>query len=292
MPDTLIQQRERTKEGPQSQATPATHDSRFLAAVVESSDDAIITKDLNGIITTWNAGAERIFGYAAKEVLGRPITILLPDDRQNEEPAILARLRKGERIDHFETVRRHKDGTLLNISLTVSPVRDETGRIIGASKIARDVTELLKARNALAQSRELLENTVQERTASLRQVIAQMEEFSYSVSHDLRAPVRAMHGYASALLEDYGNKLDPQGIEYLARIIQSGSRMDRLIHDVLTYSRLARQDIKLQPINLDHLVRDILQQYPEFDPKRANITIREPLPGVLGHEPSLTQAIS
>src|SRR3954469_21770978 len=92
MPDTLIQQRERTKEGPQSQATPATHDSRFLAAVVESSDDAIITKDLNGIITTWNAGAERIFGYSEEEVVGRPITILLPDDRQNEEPAILARL--------------------------------------------------------------------------------------------------------------------------------------------------------------------------------------------------------
>ena len=256
-----------------------------LAAIVESSDDAIISKDLNSIIASWNKGAEQIFGYTAEEVIGKPITILVPPERVNEEPEILDRIRRGERIIHYETVRRRKDGALIDISLTVSPIRDAHGTIIGASKVARDITDKVRAK-------EQLEHTVAERTASLREAIAQMEEFSYSVSHDLRSPVRAMHGYASALLEDYGDKLDAQGKEYLARIIQGGSRMDRLIHDVLTYSRLARQDMKLQPVNLDHLVRDILQQYPEFDPARANITIREPLPVVIGHEPSLSQAIS
>jgi PAS domain S-box-containing protein len=115
--------------------------NRTLAAVVEFSDDAIISKDLNGIIATFNHGAERLFGYKAEEVIGKPVTILFPPDRQHEEPKILASIRHGERIDHYETVRLRKDGTLVDISLTVSPVKDDRGRIIGASKIARDITE-------------------------------------------------------------------------------------------------------------------------------------------------------
>jgi PAS domain S-box-containing protein len=112
-----------------------------LAAIVESSDDAIASKDLNGIVVTWNKGAERIFGYAAEEIIGKPISILFPSDRQNEEHLILDRIRRGERIDHYDTVRVRKDGSLVDISLTVSPIRDGQGRVIGASKIARDVTE-------------------------------------------------------------------------------------------------------------------------------------------------------
>jgi PAS domain S-box-containing protein len=115
--------------------------NRVLAAVVESSDDSIISKGLDGIIATVNRGAERLFGYKAEEMVGKPVTILIPPDRQHEEPEILARIRRGERIDHYETVRRRKDGTLVDISLTVSPVKDDQGRIVGASKIARDITE-------------------------------------------------------------------------------------------------------------------------------------------------------
>jgi PAS domain S-box-containing protein len=115
-----------------------------VAAVVESSDDAIVTKDLSGIITSWNRGAEQIFGYKAKEVIGKPITILIPPDYPNEEPEILERIRRGERIHHYETIRLRKDGTPLNISLTVSPVRDSSGKIVGASKIARDITERIR----------------------------------------------------------------------------------------------------------------------------------------------------
>jgi PAS domain S-box-containing protein len=115
--------------------------SARLAAIVECSDDAIVSKNLDGIITSWNIGAERLFGYSAQEVVGKPITILIPDDRQDEETDILARLRRGERVDHFETIRRRKDGSLADLSLTISPIRDNDGRIIGASKIARDITE-------------------------------------------------------------------------------------------------------------------------------------------------------
>ena len=115
--------------------------SRRLAAIIESSDDAIITKDLNGTITSWNASAERLFGYTPEEIVGKPVTLLIPADRQHEEPRILERIRRGERIDHYETVRRRKDGTLLDISVTVSPLKDTNGTIIGASKIARDITE-------------------------------------------------------------------------------------------------------------------------------------------------------
>src|SRR5262245_2631157 len=112
-----------------------------LAAIVESSGDAIVTKDLEGIITSWNPGAERLFGYSPEEAIGKSVTILIPPDRYDEEPGILARVRRGERIDHYDTVRRRKDGSLIDVSLTVSPMKNSGGKIVGASKIARDVTE-------------------------------------------------------------------------------------------------------------------------------------------------------
>jgi two-component system CheB/CheR fusion protein len=118
--------------------------SRLLAAIIESSDDAIISKDLNGIITSWNAAAERLFGYKPDEIVGQSILTLIPPERQHEEPGIIKRIRQGERIDHYETVRRRKDGTLFDISVTVSPLRDHEGQIIGASKIARDITERIQ----------------------------------------------------------------------------------------------------------------------------------------------------
>ena len=126
----------------------ALHESeqrlRFLASIVETSDDAIVSKSLDGIITSWNKGAERVFGYSPSEAVGQPITLVIPADRQNEEREILTRIRRGERIDHFETVRQTKHGSLIVVSLTVSPVKDANGKIVGASKIARDITEQKK----------------------------------------------------------------------------------------------------------------------------------------------------
>jgi len=137
--------------------------SRRLIAIVESSDDAIVSKDLNGVIATWNRGAERLFGYMAHEVIGKPVTILIPEDRHTEEAHILERIRRGDRIEHFETLRRRKDGSLVTVSLTVSPVTDESGRIIGASKIARDITEQKRREEQIA----LLAREADHRTKNL-----------------------------------------------------------------------------------------------------------------------------
>jgi PAS domain S-box-containing protein len=141
---------------------------RFLASIIENSDDAIVSKNLDGIITSWNRGAERIFGYSASEAIGQHITLVIPFDRQSEEREILTRIRRGERIDHFETVRQGKHGTLIAVSLTVSPVKDASGKIVGASKIARDITEQRKnqelittlAREAEHRSKNLLANAL------------------------------------------------------------------------------------------------------------------------------------
>jgi PAS domain S-box-containing protein len=116
-----------------------------LAAIVDSSDDAIVSKDLNGVIVSWNRGAERLFGYSADEVVGKPITIIIPEDHRDEEPEILGRIRRGERVEHYETIRRRKDGSFVDISLSVSPIRDAAGRVVGASKIARDISDRKRA---------------------------------------------------------------------------------------------------------------------------------------------------
>src|SRR6187399_774197 len=127
-----------------------------FAAVIEYSDDAIITKTLNGVISSWNPGAQRLFGYTAAEAIGKPVTMLIPDNHLDEEPGILARLRRGERIDHYETIRRRKDGELINVSLTVSPIKDGTGRIIGASKIARDITRQKRSEELIREQAHVL----------------------------------------------------------------------------------------------------------------------------------------
>src|SRR5689334_15598941 len=130
--------------------------SYWLSAIIESAEDAIISKTLEGIITSWNKGAQRVFGYTADEVIGKSITILIPEGHLDEEPQILARLRAGDRIEHYETVRVRKDGKLIDISLTVSPIRGPHGQIIGASKIARDITEQKQARRELDEASERL----------------------------------------------------------------------------------------------------------------------------------------
>jgi PAS domain S-box-containing protein len=141
--------------------------AHFLASIVEYSDDAILTKDLASIIRSWNKGAEHLYGYTAEEALGKSVTMLIPPDRQNEEQAILERIQRGERVDHYETVRQRKDGNFVEISLTVSPIRTADGHIIGASNIARDITERKRAH----ERQQFLIRELQHRTQNLFSVI-------------------------------------------------------------------------------------------------------------------------
>ncbi len=175
-----------------------------LAAIVTSSDDAIISKDLNGIITTWNRGAERLFGYTEQEIVGRLITILMPPERIHEEPGILARIRAGKSVEHYETVWRRKDGTLLNMSLTVSPIKDEHGRITGASKVARDITDRKRQEAELRRWKDELEIRVQERTGELLatqgRLMTVTSQLSLTEQRERRKLARDLHDYLAQML--------------------------------------------------------------------------------------------
>jgi two-component system, chemotaxis family, CheB/CheR fusion protein len=172
--------------------------ARRLAAIVESSDDAIVSKDLNGIIETWNKGAERLFGYGAEEVIGKSITIIIPPERQHEEVSILDRIRRGEPIDHFETQRCRKDGSLVDISLTISPVTDETGKVVGASKIARDITEQKRREQQIS----LLAREADHRTNNLLAVAQATVHLTHAESApDLK---KAIEGRLRALANAHG----------------------------------------------------------------------------------------
>ncbi len=359
-----------------------------LAAIVESSDDAIIGKTLDGIITSWNRGAEKAFGYSPQEAIGKPMLMIIPPERAGEEPKILARIARGESVDHFETVRVRKDGKRIDISATISPLKDSSGKIIGASKIARDITEQKHAQEQLKaflkeigdlksaldehaivaitdpqgkityvndkfcaiskysreeligqdhrlinsgfHSKEFirdlwttithgkvwkgeiknkakdssfywvdttivpflnddgkprqyvairaditerkaaavevvqlnaeLEQRVAQRTVELEAANKELEAFSYSISHDLRAPLRAVNGFAGIVLEDFSPQLPEEGKRYLERIRNGGQQMGELIDDLLAFSRLSRRPVSRQTIDNSKLVKIILDE--------------------------------
>jgi PAS domain S-box-containing protein len=442
------------------------HADEYLAAIIASSSDPIISKNLDGTITSWNRGAEHLFKYTAAEAIGKPISMIVPPERQSEEVEILARLHTGERIENFQTERLRKDGVRVPVSLTISPIRDRRGNIIGASKIARDITELKRAeerterhvqrlvllstaarrllesthplelmneifddaatsfgldfyfhfvvqpdeqsmrlsafrgispemaheiaplpfgqsisgtvardrkpivladvqlssdpmtepirrlgitayachpmvanghllgtlsfgsrrerhfspvlietigaltdmaatavarhkaeqavadaRRKLASQTESLETAVRERTAKLEEAIADLETFSYTVSHDLRSPLRTMQGFAHLVLTDYGHQLDDQARDYLQRIDRASARMDTLIMEVLAYSRVARAPLRHEAIDLEQLVDDVIRREATLQPAAANIEIVRPLATVVGNRSTLTQSV-
>ncbi len=383
----------------------------LLAAVVDSSDDAIISKDLSGTITSWNRGAEMVFGYSASEAIGKPMLMLIPPERVDEESHILGCIRRGEGVDHFETVRVRKDGRTIDISATISPIKDSSGAIVGASKIARDITErkqtearlkgqteelsrqaeeLMRSQRALetqtlmlqsvldsmaeglvaadetgkfilwnpAATRivglgatnvppgewnkhygvylpdtitplpndqnpllraihgevstaeiflrnpeleegvwieisggplkgkdgatrggvvafrdvtkrktyeqeirklnEELEERVAQRTAQLAAANHELEAFTYSVSHDLRAPLRHIGGFSKILIEDFGAAMDPEARQHLERIADGVRRMGLLVDELLNLARVGRHALHLQLTELNSVIEDVV----------------------------------
>ena len=200
-----------------------------LAAIVESSDDAIISKDMNGIIQTWNRGAERIFGYTAGEALGQHISLLTPPDRKDEIPDILERISRGESIEHYETRRRAKGRQDFTRFLTISPLRDAVGSIIGASKIARDITE---------QKRD------EER---MRQLNDDLEQFAYVASHDLQEPLRMVTSYTQLLAREYKGKLGKDADQFIAYAVEGAQRMEDLLKGMREYWQPANARRSLIP---------------------------------------------
>jgi PAS domain S-box-containing protein len=401
-----------------------------LGAIIEHSGDAIFTKNLNGVIQTWNSSAERLFGYRAEEIVGKHITVLFPPDRLNEEDHIIGRLRQGQPIERLQTIRVAKGGRQIPVAVSVSPLKDADGEIIGASKIVHDISDIVAAREALVQEKELLattlasigdavivtdaqgritfvnaeaerltkwsntdaagqplpkvfritnektrapvenpvekvlrlgtvvglanhtvliakdgtetpiddsaapirkpdgplfgvvlvfrdftekkqaeqalrqaqeelrqhaatlETTVAQRTASLRETVTELEAFSYSIAHDMRAPLRAMQGFARILESEHSAQLDSEAQSYLQRIQAAATRLDRLIVDILNYSKVVRGILELQPVDPETLINDIVSSYPSLHKDDVKITIESPLPRVLANDAALTQVIS
>jgi PAS domain S-box-containing protein len=229
---------------------------RELAAIVASSGDAIIGLTLDGIITSWNRGAVQLFGYAADEMVGSPIARLLPPGREDEEAVSLVRLRAGE-VRQFETVRRHKDGRDIDVWVTSSPTYDATGGMVGGSKVVRDITARRRAEAAVVRAREHAERTSRE-----------LEAFSYSVAHDLRAPLRAINGFARLLVEDHAGQLDAQGRDYVDEVRAGVHRMAALIDALLALSRLTRKDLRRESVDLATLARACVAELAVADPER------------------------
>jgi PAS domain S-box-containing protein len=230
-------------------------EKNWLAAIVESSDDAIIFKDLNGIINTWNNGAERIFGYTAEEVIGKPVTILIPQEYQYEEPGIIARVRRGERIEHYETVRRRKDGELINISLTVSPVKDDEGIIIGASKIARNITDRKQVEQKLAEMFEREKAARQEVEAVARA----KDDFIAMLSHELRTPLNPVLLIASDSAQNPELPADVRA--QFETILKNVEVEARLIDDLLDLSHInhGKLKLKMQTVDAHAVLREAIQ---------------------------------
>ena len=219
-----------------------------LASSGESSDDAISGKTLDGTIRNWNAGAERMYGYVAGEIVGRPISILVPPRRPDEVPELLEKIIAGEGVEDYETVRVRKDGQEIHISLTISPIRDAAGNITGASSIARDITERKQAEEALRKAHDELQATN-----------AELEAFTYSVSHDLRAPLRHIDGFTRILVEELGPALDPTARHYLERVQQGARHMGILVDDLLHLSRIGRQQLHTHGTSLHSLVDEVIR---------------------------------
>jgi PAS domain S-box-containing protein len=213
-----------------------------LAAIVASSDDAIVSKDLNGIITSWNTAAERLFGYTAAEAIGKSIILVIPVDRLNEEAGVMARIRAGLSVEHFETIRQHKSGRMIDISLTVSPIRTEDGRIIGASKIARDITEQRRLR------------AMSEEASRLK------DEFLAVLSHELRTPLNTVLGYARMLRREDKRMTGPLRERALEALERNADSLTRLVGDVLDTSRIVTGKLRLAlaPCAIDDVIEQAM----------------------------------
>jgi PAS domain S-box-containing protein len=211
--------------------------SAKLAAIVESSDDAIIGKNLDGVVTSWNRGAEQIFGFSEGEIVGQPILKLIPEQLHHEEPVILARLRSGEKIDHYETIRRTRDGRLIQVSLTISPIRDKEGIVIGVSKIARDITEQ-------------------------KQDEQRKNDFIGMASHELKTPLTSLHALVQVLQQKLKGTSDPFVPQALNKVNLQTKKMSSLINGFLNISRLesGKLDIVQQSFDMVPLINDQLDE--------------------------------
>ena len=260
----------------------AQRDALRLASIVESSDDAIVSKDLNSIVTSWNAAAERMFGYTPEEIVGQSIRLLIPDDRQQEADDVLSKIRVGERVEHYETIRRRKDGTLVPVSLTVSPIRRPDGTIVGASKIARDISD-----------RERAERERQRLLGIAREASQLKDEFLATLSHELRTPLNAIVGYVRMIQSGLlSSEKQTRAMDTVARNVTS---LTQIVEDVLDVSRIVSGKLRLnvEPVDLAPVIQSAVETVrPAADAKGVRLdVIMDPRNSVVSGDPERLQQI-
>lgn len=245
--------------------------SARLVAIIESSDDAIVGKDLDGRIVSWNQGAEKLFGYREKDILGETMAKLIPGDRPEEEYTLLSRLLQGERLKSFETRRVGKDGTELEVSVTASPILAADGTIVGASSITRDITNLVEINTQLRRSN------------------AELEQFAYVASHDMREPLRMVANYVDLLEEHCGDTLDDTARKYLHHVSQGAMRMQQMIADLLAYSRVEPQGRPLVPTPVEPVLERVSALFQQSLAECGGELSWGEMPVVLGDDMQLGQ---
>ena len=257
----------------------AEEEAGLLAAIIKSSEDAILSKSLQGTITSWNSGAERLFGYTPAEAIGQPISILVPHELMTEEWRLIEHIGRGDSVQHFETTRRTKDGRLIDVSATVSPILNAAGHVVGASKIAHDISARKAAEAELERSMRAVERSNQE-----------LDDFAYIASHDLKEPLRGLANNAMFLEEDYEGKFDEAGVKRLHRMIFLCHRMERLVDDLLYFSRLGRQELAIQPADLNAMIDDITAMTEAaLQGGNITVTVAGPLPTVVCDVPRVAE---
>jgi PAS domain S-box-containing protein len=218
-----------------------------LSSIVDSSNDAIISTDLDSIIISWNNGAVRLYGYAPREAIGKNVLLLFPPGREDEESRIMERIRSGESVEHYETVRVKKDGWATDVSLTISPIKNAAGEITGASKIARDITE-----------RKRTEEKLKDFAAQLERSNGELQDFASVASHDLQEPLRKVQAFGDRLQAKCGDSLNEEGRDYLERMQNAAGRMQILINDLLILSRVTTQTQPFTTVNLRGITEEVL----------------------------------
>jgi PAS domain S-box-containing protein len=269
----------------------------WLRVTLTSIGDGVIVTDPEGRIVLMNHESERLTGWTNLEALHQPLSTIFKIVHEKtrlaaEDPVTKVFQEKKVVGIANHTVLLSRTGEEWPIEDSAAPICDSGGKILGVVMVFHDATDMRRAQNSLQAYSADLEKKVADRTTTLQQAVSELEAFSYTVSHDLRSPLRAMQGFSEAVLEDYGGKLDEQGRNYLERIKNAAERLDRLIQDLLSYTRISRYEAPLEAIDLNKVLHDIVEHYPDLRPSVAEVRVEGTLPKVLGRESALTQVLA
>jgi PAS domain S-box-containing protein len=252
---------------------------RRLAAIVEYADDAILTKSVTGVITSWNAGAEKLYGYTGQEIVGQPVSMLVPPGHLDEVPALLREIVSARKAVRCDTIRICKDGTLVDVSLRLSPIIDAAGEVTEVASISRDITENKRTENALAERSRQLEASNEE-----------LEQYAYVASHDLQEPLRKMASFCQLLARRYQGQLDEQADQYIAYVVDGARRMQQMINDLLTFSRVGRAPEMTAEVDCNQVVeRARIDLAAAIEERGARVVVTGTLPTVRGEWARIVQ---